>query len=239
MLLFTKTRINLLLNWSSQSQDHSVQVMVQLLWTCILGTREYSIYGLQSHWKSYLLTDLFQKPLVQSHLSLLAAFPRAPTSPPSQSNLLGMYCTHRCTKKSLSYSQEEMADRTSRLLTEKNSPHFTWSVFLFWKHSWGKQQVEAGWTPTVPLFKGIKIFAYYIVYVQKIWFHHKEGLLYLVLPWQSNWLLQLERLGTTINLKGKAVVVIQLWKFSWMWKHGFFLGPGSFTSMNLTAQSLI
>lgn len=73
--------------------------MVQLLWCCILGTQEYSIYGLQSHWESHLLTDPFQKPLVQNYLSLLAAFPRAPTSPLSQSGLLGMYCTHRSTKK--------------------------------------------------------------------------------------------------------------------------------------------
>lgn len=46
MLLFTKTRINLSLNWSKvKSQDHSVQFMVQVFWIVCWGhkTSGYSL----------------------------------------------------------------------------------------------------------------------------------------------------------------------------------------------------
>lgn len=239
MLLFTKTKISFSLNWSKvKSQDHSVQVMVQLFWVVCweLMTSGYSL-AYKATEKDNFLKNMSRNLWSKSNF-LAEHLPQSSQILHSPSEAYQKRTAQRGAQSYCSCSQTEMAAR-SRLLSE-HQPIFCLVCFSVLELFWGRGQVEAGQTPSCsPLQE----------YETSLWntvlcmctrsdstarkgcsicpFSAITGTLHYTPAGKAG--------GHPHQPKSKPVVIIQLWKFPWEQKHGFFLSSSSFTSTNLSA----
>lgn len=237
MLLFTKTRISLSPNGSKvKSQDHSVQVMVQLFWTVCWGlkTSGYSL-AYKATEKGHFLNNISRN--LWSKSSFLAEYlPRAPRSSTLPVKLI-RNALHKQVQSYCSCSQAEMAAR-SRLLSEYQ-PIFCLAWFsaleLFWSR-W--KQVQP---PAVPLSKGMKHLSETLCCVCAEDLIAQQGRVAASVPFQplEEHIPAGKAGGHLHQPKSKPVVVIQLWKFPWVQKHGFLLSSSSLTSMNLSSKTSV
>lgn len=229
MLLFAKTRISLSLNWSKvKSQDHSVQFMVQVFWIVCWGlkTSGYSL-AYKATEKRHFLNNISRN--LWSKSNFLAEY--LPQS--SQILYSPSEAYQKCTawagaQSYCSCSQAEMAAR-SRLLSE-HQPIFC----LVWFSALG--QVEAGQTPSCSPFQGYETSLWNTVLCMCRDLTAQQGRAAASIPFQpwEEHATAGKAGGHPHQAKSKPVVVIQLWKFPWVQKHGFFLSSSSFTSMNLS-----
>lgn len=128
------------------------------------GPQEYSIYGLQSHWKRSFANRTFPETFGPKASFLLTTFSRAPRSSALPVEPV-RYALHKQVHRKVFVPLPRRDGSQEQAVVRKSAHILLGLIFCSGEEGRWKQ--------------GIKPFAYDTVYVQKTWFHSKEGQQYL------------------------------------------------------------